>query len=107
VLLTICGYASDLSGCAPSSYSSDKAEYPVEPEAIMTVGLQLDQNEYPFARSAAGQMRAHDDREDFSQRVLLVPKHVSAFFRYDRSVLIISIVFMVSALRTIPIWRTP
>jgi hypothetical protein len=41
-------------------------------EAVSTVWLQLDPEEYPFARSMAGQLRAHDDRMDFLAGVDLI-----------------------------------
>ena len=34
-------------------------------EALSTAWSQLDPDEYPFARSVAGHLRAHDDRKDF------------------------------------------
>jgi len=34
-------------------------------EAVSTAWSQLDPDEYPFTRSVAGQVRAHDDRVDF------------------------------------------
>jgi AcrR family transcriptional regulator len=34
-------------------------------EAVATAWSQLDPHEYPFTRSVAGQVRAHDDRMDF------------------------------------------
>jgi Tetracyclin repressor-like, C-terminal domain len=34
-------------------------------ETVATMWSQLDPQEYPFTRSLAGQVRAHDDRMDF------------------------------------------
>jgi AcrR family transcriptional regulator len=34
-------------------------------EAVATMWARLDPQEYPFTRSIAGQVRAHDDRKDF------------------------------------------
>jgi Tetracyclin repressor-like, C-terminal domain len=34
-------------------------------DAVSTVWSQLDPDEYPFTRSVAGKLRAHDDRVDF------------------------------------------
>lgn len=41
-------------------------------DAVATAWLQLDPNEYPFARSVAGQLRAHDDRMDFLAGIDLI-----------------------------------
>lgn len=41
-------------------------------EAVSTVWSQLDPEEYPFARSLAGQLRAHDDRKDFLAGIDLI-----------------------------------
>ena len=41
-------------------------------EAVSTVWSQLDAEEYPFARSLAGQLRAHDDRKDFLAGIDLI-----------------------------------
>jgi AcrR family transcriptional regulator len=41
-------------------------------EAVSTAWSQLDPDEYPFARSMAGQLRAHDDRMDFLAGVDLI-----------------------------------
>jgi AcrR family transcriptional regulator len=41
-------------------------------EAVSTVWLQLDSEEYPFVRSLAGQMRVHDDRKDFLAGIDLI-----------------------------------
>jgi hypothetical protein len=41
-------------------------------EAVSTAWLQLDPEEYPFARSLAGQLRSHDDRKDFLAGIDLI-----------------------------------
>ncbi len=41
-------------------------------DAMATVWSQLDADEYPFARSVAGQLRAHDDRVDFLTGIDLI-----------------------------------
>jgi hypothetical protein len=41
-------------------------------EAVSTQWSQLDPDEYPFARSVAGQLRAHDDRVDFIAGIDLI-----------------------------------
>jgi len=41
-------------------------------EALSAVWSQLDPDEYPFARSVAGQLRAHDDRMDFLAGIDLI-----------------------------------
>lgn len=41
-------------------------------EAVSTAWSQLDPNEYPFARSVAGQLRDHDDRLDFLSGIDLI-----------------------------------
>ncbi len=41
-------------------------------ETVATVWSQLDPAEYPFARSVAGQLRAHDDRMDFLAGIDLI-----------------------------------
>jgi AcrR family transcriptional regulator len=41
-------------------------------EAVSTAWSQLDPDEYPFARSIAGQLRAHDDRMDFLAGIDLI-----------------------------------
>jgi len=41
-------------------------------EALSTAWSQLDPDEYPFARSVAGQLRAHDDRMDFLAGIDLI-----------------------------------
>ena len=47
-------------------------------EAIATLWLQLDPKEYPFARSVAGQLRAHDDRMDFLAGIDLILKGIDS-----------------------------
>ena len=46
--------------------------------AMATVWLQLDPKEYPFARSIAGQMRAHDDRMDFLAGINLILRGIDS-----------------------------
>jgi AcrR family transcriptional regulator len=41
-------------------------------EAVATAWSQLDPDEYPFARSLAGQLRSHDDRVDFLAGIDLI-----------------------------------
>ena len=41
-------------------------------ETVATAWSQLDPDEYPFARSVAGQLRAHDDRADFLAGIDLI-----------------------------------
>ncbi len=41
-------------------------------EAVSTAWSQLDPDEYPFARSVAGQLRVHDDRVDFLAGIDLI-----------------------------------
>lgn len=41
-------------------------------EAVATMWSQLDPQEYPFTRSVAGQVRAHDDRMDFLAGIDLI-----------------------------------
>ncbi len=41
-------------------------------ESVATAWSQLDPDEYPFTRSVAGQLRAHDDREDFLAGIDLI-----------------------------------
>ena len=41
-------------------------------DAVATAWSQLDPEEYPFARSLAGQLRAHDDRVDFLAGIDLI-----------------------------------
>ncbi len=47
-------------------------------EAVATAWSQLDPEEYPFTRSVAGQLRAHDDRKDFLAGIDLILKGISA-----------------------------
>src|SRR5882757_1108302 len=53
----------------------DRAEFL---EAMSNVWLQLDPQEYPFVRSAAGQLRAHDDRMDFLAGINLILKGIES-----------------------------
>jgi hypothetical protein len=41
-------------------------------DAVATMWSQLDPDEYPFTRSVAGQLRAHDDRVDFLAGIDLI-----------------------------------
>ena len=41
-------------------------------EAVATAWSQLDSREYPFTRSVAGRLRAHDDRKDFLAGIDLI-----------------------------------
>jgi AcrR family transcriptional regulator len=41
-------------------------------EAVSTASSQVDPDKYPFARSVAGQLRAHDDRMDFLAGIDLI-----------------------------------
>jgi len=41
-------------------------------EAVSTAWSQLDEAEYPFARSVAGRIRTHDDRADFAAGIDLI-----------------------------------
>lgn len=41
-------------------------------EAVSTAWSELDETEYPFARSVAGHMRTHDDRADFIAGIDLI-----------------------------------
>ncbi len=47
-------------------------------EAVAAEWSQLDPDEYPFTRSMAGQLRAHDDRKDFLAGIDLILKGISA-----------------------------
>jgi AcrR family transcriptional regulator len=47
-------------------------------EAVSTVWSQLDPEEYPFARSLAAQMRAHDDRKDFLAGIDLILRGIDS-----------------------------
>jgi len=50
-------------------------------EKLSTVWLQLDPEEYPFARSVAGQMRDHDDRVDFLSGIDLILRGIDSPLR--------------------------
>ena len=47
-------------------------------DAMSTAWSQLDPDEYPFARSVAGQLRAHDDRMDFLAGIDLILKGIGS-----------------------------
>jgi AcrR family transcriptional regulator len=47
-------------------------------EAVATMWSQLDPDEYPFTRSLAGQVRAHDDRMDFLTGIDLILKGIDS-----------------------------
>jgi AcrR family transcriptional regulator len=47
-------------------------------EAMSTAWSQLDPDEYPFARSVAGQLRVHDDRMDFLAGVDLILRGIDS-----------------------------
>jgi AcrR family transcriptional regulator len=47
-------------------------------EAVSTVWSQLDPQEYPFVRSAAGQLRTHDDRADFLAGIDLILRGIDS-----------------------------
>ena len=47
-------------------------------EAMSTVWSQLNPEEYPFVRSVAGQLRAHDDRVDFLAGIDLILKGIDS-----------------------------
>jgi AcrR family transcriptional regulator len=47
-------------------------------EAVSNVWSQLDPEEYPFARSLAGQIRAHDDRKDFLAGIDLILRGIGS-----------------------------
>ena len=47
-------------------------------EAVATAWSQLDPDEYPFTRSVAGQLRAHDDRRDFLAGIDLILRGIDS-----------------------------
>ena len=47
-------------------------------EAMSAVWSQLDPQEYPFVRSAAGRLRVHDDRMDFLAGIDLILRGIAA-----------------------------
>jgi AcrR family transcriptional regulator len=47
-------------------------------EAVATAWSQLDPHEYPFTRSVAGQVRAHDDRVDFLAGIDLILRGIDS-----------------------------
>lgn len=53
-------------------------------EAMSTVWSQLNPDEYPFARSVAGQLRAHDDRMDFLAGIDLILRGIGSLRRRRR-----------------------
>ncbi len=54
-------------------------------EAVSTAWSQLDPEEYPFARSVAGQIRDHDDRMDFLAGIDLILRGIGSPHRRPRS----------------------
>jgi AcrR family transcriptional regulator len=50
-------------------------------ETVATMWLRLDPKEYPFARSVAGHLHAHDDRMDFLAGIDLILKGISRSLR--------------------------
>ncbi|SDR95691.1 TetR/AcrR family transcriptional regulator [Bradyrhizobium canariense] len=52
-------------------------------EAVSTAWSQLDPDQYPFTRSVAGQLRAHDDRMDFLAGIDLILRGIRGL-RTDR-----------------------
>lgn len=53
-------------------------------DAVATAWSQLDPKEYPFARSAAGRIRNHDDRADFLAGIDLILAGIESFRRRSR-----------------------
>lgn len=53
-------------------------------QAVSTAWLKLDPEEYPFARSLAGQIRDHDDRVDFLAGIDLILRGIDAPRRRSR-----------------------
>jgi len=53
-------------------------------ETVSTAWSQLDPEEYPFARSVAGQIRDHDDRMDFLAGIDLILRGISLPRRRSR-----------------------
>src|SRR5580693_7829074 len=51
-------------------------------DAVATMWSQLDPDEYPFARSVAGQLRAHDDRVDFLAGIDLILRGIESSPRH-------------------------
>jgi hypothetical protein len=47
-------------------------------EAVSTAWSQLDPEEYPFTRSVASQMRAHDDRVDFLSGIDIILRGIDS-----------------------------
>lgn len=50
-------------------------------EAVSTMWSQFDPDEFPFARSVAGQLRAHDDRVDFLAGIDLILSGIKSLRR--------------------------
>ena len=50
-------------------------------EAVATAWSQLDPQEYPFTRSVAGRVRAHDDRVDFLAGIELILRGIDSLRR--------------------------
>jgi AcrR family transcriptional regulator len=50
-------------------------------EAVAAMWSQLDPHEYPFTRSIAGQVRAHDDRVDFLAGIDLILRGINSLRR--------------------------
>jgi hypothetical protein len=63
------------------AHSLDRSDFL---EAMSTVWSQLDPDEYPFARSVAGQLRAHDDRMDFLAGIDLILRGIGSSRRRRR-----------------------
>ena len=55
-------------------------------DAVSEIWSQLDPEEYPFARSMAGQMRAHDDRTDFLAGIDLILGGIDSLPRHGEGV---------------------
>ena len=47
-------------------------------EAVATTWSKLDPHKYPFTRSVAGQVRAHDDRMDFLAGIDLILRGIDS-----------------------------
>jgi hypothetical protein len=47
-------------------------------DAVAAMWSQLDPQEYPFTRSIAGQVRAHDDRKDFLAGIDFILKGIES-----------------------------
>jgi AcrR family transcriptional regulator len=62
-------------GVFARAHNLDRADFL---EAMSTVWSQLDPDQYPFARSVAGQLRAHDDRMDFLAGIDLILRGIGS-----------------------------